>query len=118
MTQFIKFAKFIIKKEHIKFARFIDEERQLSLVVSENGEDKIFTMTCDSDYDFRQIFSRLQMDLDAFSIDSDWKHPLIEQVYFARMSVWELDKQLKELTKEFKSLKKYIKSLNNKEEKV
>lgn len=118
MTQFIKFGLFIIKKEEIKFAEFIEEKKQIRLLVSENGDDKQFVMDCDDNFDFNQICSRLALDLEPISLDRHWKHEFIEQLSGMRSTIRNTGIAIEYLKREIKILKKYIYNLNKKEEKV
>lgn len=114
MTKFIKFGAFIVKKEHIKYAEFMENEKKVKIVIYENGDDKEFIMHCDDDFDLKQINSKLSMDLEPINLEKYWKHEFIEQLSGMRSTIRNTGTSIEYLKREIKILKKHIYNLNKK----
>ncbi len=114
-VKFIQFDSFIIKMDEIIYAKKTD--LNIKLLVRCEDEEKEFVMKYESEWARDEAFSKLTIDLDAWSLEFQWKHPLIKQIIYIREIIRESKNEFSTIRKELKMLRQELRKnrLNIKE---
>jgi hypothetical protein len=104
--EFIQFNSFILKRSEIIF---IEKEKDNIIIhIRQNGEERSFIMNYSSTYSRDEEFAKLTVDMDAWSVGYEWKHPLVQNVYWVRESMREIQDEMKQLRKQFELTRKQM----------
>jgi hypothetical protein len=107
-SEFIMHGNFIVRIKEIRFVRLIDLR---TIEVFMNGEgNKTLTMEYDTVYEAKEAFAKLTIDSDAICLEHHWKHPLVEEMFFTRNLINNLQEEMEKIRKELYLMRKLLKT--------